>query len=398
MYAAALPLGISLYYLFVPPAGLSESGLFAWLTLFAIAMRSSMTLFLVPYSALFAEFSDDYTERSQIVTFRYLFGFAGSFGFTFLIWTYVFPSTDAYTPGHLNPDAYPLLAAILAASAVLPLLLSTALTHREIPYLLQPQHKTEPVSVRRVINEVSLAFKNRSFLILLTFTVILAGVTGAIGALEIYLHTYFWELLPEDLRWFSFAVVGAFIAFGLVNSLQQRFDKKTLLLVGLLPLFFNRVVLVSLRFMGVLPENGELSLLLILIADGIIQAGALSVVAIVGTSMFADTMDKQELDTGLRQEGVFSSAMSFTSKATSGLGLLLGGLILEYVLFFPEGMSPENASPDLIFNLGLIAGIALPLTTAFPLYLVTRYDLTREKFELIQTELHTRREKANGQS
>ena len=81
MYVSALPLGLTLYLTFVPPSGLSDTGLFVWLTFFAIVVRGSMTLFLVPWSALQAELSEDYVERSTIVTFRFLFGWIGGTAF-----------------------------------------------------------------------------------------------------------------------------------------------------------------------------------------------------------------------------------------------------------------------------------------------------------------------------
>ncbi len=83
MYAASVPLGVFLYLVFSPPAGLSEIGLFAWLVAFAIATRVSMAFYLVPWNALFAEFSDDYAERTSIITFRYLVGWTGGVIFTF---------------------------------------------------------------------------------------------------------------------------------------------------------------------------------------------------------------------------------------------------------------------------------------------------------------------------
>lgn len=72
MYAAALPLGVSIYFLFAPPALETELALLAWLLFFVVATRVCMTFFLIPWNALFAEFSDDYQERSAIVTYRFL--------------------------------------------------------------------------------------------------------------------------------------------------------------------------------------------------------------------------------------------------------------------------------------------------------------------------------------
>ena len=59
------------------PTGLSETGLFVWLTVMAIAVRSTMALYLVPHNALGAELTADYHERTGIVGYRTLFGVLG---------------------------------------------------------------------------------------------------------------------------------------------------------------------------------------------------------------------------------------------------------------------------------------------------------------------------------
>ena len=57
MYAAALPLGVSLFLVFSPPVGLSDTGNFAWLLAFAVATRVSMAFYVVPWNALFKSWS-----------------------------------------------------------------------------------------------------------------------------------------------------------------------------------------------------------------------------------------------------------------------------------------------------------------------------------------------------
>jgi GPH family glycoside/pentoside/hexuronide:cation symporter len=63
MYAAAIPFAASFYFLFAPPAGLTEMGLFWWLTIFSIATRTFMTFYSVPHMSLGAELTSDYDER-----------------------------------------------------------------------------------------------------------------------------------------------------------------------------------------------------------------------------------------------------------------------------------------------------------------------------------------------
>ena len=396
MYGAALPLGISLYLLFSPPEGLSHWLLFTWLLVFAVVVRTAMTFFIVPWNALFAEFSDDYAERTAVVTYRYVIGWTGGILFTLMIWSFVFPSTPEYTPGHLNPAAYDLFAPVLGIAVTLAVLATTHLTRREIPYLLQPSGPVRPFSPVGTLREVQLALTNRSFLVVFLAILVGGAVGGVSGALAIYMQTYFWGLTPEDLRWFVIAGLGAAIAFAVIGPVQSRFDKKHILLFCLAANLFDGMFMIALRLLDVLPANGNPLLLPLLVANTVVSAGLGTVSGIIGASMIADTLDQQELDTGRRQEGVFSAALSFSGKATSGLGVLVGGLVLQYLLAFPAGARPQNIDPELVFQLGVIGGLLVPAFNLIPIAMVRRYELTRTAYTQVRAALQVlRNEKAS---
>lgn len=393
MYASAIPLGLCLYLVFVPPAGLDDLGKFLWLTFFAVAARIAMTFFQVPWGALFAEFSDDYSERSAILTFRYLCGWIGAVTFVWCTWTFIFPSTPEFTPGHLNPAGYKVFAPIVAVLVTAAILITTHLTRREVPYLLQPTTMVR-FSLPGAFKDILVAFRNRDFVYLFLGILFGSVLTGTLGALEIYMNTYFWGLYPEDLRWFTFTIVGSMAAFALIPALQSRFDKKGLLLTFIGFLLINGIAMVTLRFLDVLPDNRSPLLLQVLITNEIIRTAAGTIVGIMFVSMVADSLDKQELETGRRQEGVFSAALSFAGKATSGVGILAGGLILDFVLHFPRGINPADIDPGIVVALGIIAGIIIPLLYLFPFWIASRYSITRQIHTEIQSALRVRRGEA----
>jgi GPH family glycoside/pentoside/hexuronide:cation symporter len=51
MLAAPLPVMLCLFFIYSPPESLESFGLFLWLTVLTVLMRSSMTLFHVPHLA-----------------------------------------------------------------------------------------------------------------------------------------------------------------------------------------------------------------------------------------------------------------------------------------------------------------------------------------------------------
>ena len=145
MYGAALPFGIFIYLLFSPPAGATEPILVVWMFTFTLLTRVAFTFFVLPWSALLAEFSDDYVERTSIYTYRYLVGWIGGVAFSFGSYTFIFTSSAEYPAGQLNPANYAVFAMILGGLVTFWCLLSTHLTRREIPYLLQPVEETPQI-------------------------------------------------------------------------------------------------------------------------------------------------------------------------------------------------------------------------------------------------------------
>ena len=150
------------------------------------------------------------------------------------------------------------------------------------------------------------------------------------------------------------------------------------------------VAVISLRLLDILPANGEPLLLQLLIVNEVFRLVALTVTIIMFVSMVADTLDAQELDTGLRQEGVFSAAISFSGKAVSGFGVLITGLLLDYVIGFPQSASPDTVATETVFRLGVVGGIIVPLFYIVPFYMATRYNISRQRHAEIRTALAER--------
>jgi Na+/melibiose symporter-like transporter len=152
----------------------------------------------------------------------------------------------------------------------------------------------------------------------------------------------------------------------------------------------NGMVLVSLRFLGILPENGEPMLLVLIIASAVI-AGYLGTTAIIMfVSMVADTLDSQELETGMRQEGVFNSSFGFSSKATLGVGVLIAGVLLDNVIQFPVGTAVADVPRDVIIRLGVVDGYVVPMFNLVALALAMRYGITRDRHQDIRRQLDER--------
>jgi GPH family glycoside/pentoside/hexuronide:cation symporter len=394
MYASAVPFGLTLYLLFAPPADISDTLLLCWLLFFTISARLAFTFFIVPWSAIAAEFSNDYVERTSIITYRYMVGWVGGVAFSLFAWSYLFPNTEEYPAGQLNPEYYEVFGLVVCCLVILWALISSIGTRKEIPYLLQPVNETPRFSFKRTFDEVMLALQNANFRLLFVVSLLFFGLAGVGGVFDIYMNTYFWAFTSDELRWFAFAAVGAICAFITVPLLQRTIDKHTLLQYFLSLYMVGAILKVCFRFWDIWPDNGDPLLLQLLIIHAIVMVYLLTTCGIMVGSLIADLMDEQELATGKRQEGVFSAALSFSAKATSSVGIIIGGFLLEFVVSFPTQAKIGEVDGDTLFKLALNDGIIIPLLFFIPIYLMSKMTMTRVRLSEVQKALEGQRQLA----
>src|SRR6266446_7019696 len=163
MYAAALPVAVAYYFLWNPPADLSQGQLFGYFLTMAVLVRVLISCYEIPSSSLVSELTDRYDERTSILSYRYFFGWWGGLTISVLAYT-VFLTADATHPvGVLNVGGYQrygLVAALIMACAIL---ISAIGTHSFIPYLRQPPPRKR-LGWRGALAELHQTLANRSFL------------------------------------------------------------------------------------------------------------------------------------------------------------------------------------------------------------------------------------------
>ena len=110
MFASALPIAISFYFLYQPLNGLSETGYFIWLVVFLVLLRLSQTFYLIPHDALGAELTDNYEERSSIFGYNSVVQMLLTMLTAMILYVVIFPSTPEYENGLLSEAGYVILA------------------------------------------------------------------------------------------------------------------------------------------------------------------------------------------------------------------------------------------------------------------------------------------------
>ena len=86
---------------------------------------------------------------------------------------------------------------------------------------------------------------------------------------------------------------------------------------------------------------------------------------------------------------MFFAAQGFSLKFVTGVGNLLGGIVID-VIRLPVGAEPGTVAPDILFNLGVVMGPIMALSLMVPYYFCRRLTLSRARFDEVRAELDRR--------
>jgi Na+/melibiose symporter-like transporter len=218
---------------------------------------------------------------------------------------------------------------------------------------------------------------------------VLRGLQQSLG---LHLNAHFWGLSSDQMGTLIFPTMIGFLVGTVVwAGLASRLEKRTIILTGT-ALFTVFVALpVLLRLAGVLPETLSPTTATAIIAGALLVAafGAGGSVTAFNSAM-ADITDEHELRTGRRQEGIYFGALAFAGKSSSGIGHGVAGLGLDLIAF-PTNAAVGSVAPEVVRNLGILYGPGLLVLAVIALACMSRYRLTRERFEALRRELEARR-------
>jgi GPH family glycoside/pentoside/hexuronide:cation symporter len=388
MAASAVPIALAFFMLFSVPAGLTGPALFAWALVALLAVRIGLSGFTVPYIALGAELSDDYAERSVIVASRVLFSVTAPIIGAFLAFGLFMKGVG----GQTHRDAYPPFALGCGALVLLAAAVSTLGTLRSRGRLhAAPAARGQPLG--RLFAEVVEVFRNPSFRVLFLACLILFVGLGATTSLTLHANTYFWKLPSRAILIITYAYAAGILAGVFIAGFVGRYlEKRTIALAGISMIGLSQLLPAALKVAGVIPPSAYVPMLML--SHGLAGVGASA--SLIGfQSMMADAADEHEHLFGARREGLYFAGISLSAKASSGVGALIAGLVLD-LIGFPHGLGPGAAAAhaipaEAVRNLGLLYGPGASAITALSVVTLLGYRRGRADHAKIRDALDRRR-------
>ncbi len=375
MYAAILPLPPLFWLVFDPPNGLGTMGLFLWLTGFSMLLRACLSLYAVASNAMAAELTRRYDERTEVLGYRFLFGWLAGLSVAVIGYTVFFRAGADGSDGRLDPSNYVEFALFCGLVCAAGVFLCAHGTRGLIPALRQPTPSQHGVgSFFRELREV---LSNPSFRALFCSVIFSAAAWGYINAVGYYMNTYFWALTSKELGLLTIGMfVSVFLAFMLAPVISRRFDKKqTVIGLKVFGMVFGPAP-IWLRFLDWMPANGTQALLVLLFFHTVVMTAVVIAGKILGASMITDLTDQGELMHGERREGLYAAVIVFAIQASTGIGGLLAGVTLDLVRF-PKQLEVTAVPAGSVDALGYVVGPGIMLLFVISALFLLRYQMSR---------------------
>lgn len=352
MYASAIPVALCYFLLWNPPANSSELDLVLYLTILSIIIRTLITFYETPSSALAPELAQNYHTRTSLLSFRYYFGWTGGNAMSVLMWGALLVATPEFADGRFNREGWTHYGIIASALMFVAIICSALGTHSRIPYLRIPPKRSDKLTIKRIASEIFQTLSEKSFIALMVASLFGAVGAGVGAAMAFIILKDFWGLSSEHLFYLTALVfLSAVLAFIITPLIARRLNKKrATMLLGILA-FGAAPVPIVLRLMNLMPENGEPLLFPILLVFNTLDVALIISMQTMFASMVADLVEQSEIKTGRRSEGVFFASVTFIRKCTQGIGVVIAGFILELANFPKQA---EIVPKEVLFDLGVL--------------------------------------------
>ena len=334
---------------------------FIWMVITTCLYDTAYTIIFLVYSALLPEITEDEPERNKLKIFASFFNLIGMI------------------LGFIIPDLFRNLSRplLLVSLIVVGIIGSIAIIITTYKFKERPEFTKvdEPLGL---VDALKYTFKSKSFLILVTANFLVIFFQSSILSAVFWLADYIVQAPSLILLVFIFIplLIGIWFTPRLAKKWGVVKSDQILLIiggVGLVAAFLLSYVVVELVY-------------ICLLIAGIGFVGPL----IFNDLLFAQTIDEDELKSGVRREAAFFGINALISKPAQSIAIILPSLLLDWSNFIPRvGNEPPNLAQTAeaflairLFTV-LIPGLALLLSAM----ILKFYPIRGEYWDNIQKEI-----------
>jgi len=381
IFWGAVPFGLTFFLQWLVPT--QDKGLlFAYYILIALLSNSFFTIVNLPYTALTAELTQDYNERTNLNSFRFAFSLTGGVVALFMALAIIEIVKD-------RTQQYLLIGLVGAILSTVPLFLCVIGIRKAA--VASEEHRLATTTFEEIpfAQQFKIALSNRPFLFVIGIYLCTWLAFQNTAAILPFFVVNYMKLADRVSNQAAIAVqITALIALPVWTYVSKRVGKQATFMWGTGFWMIGQIGLWFLR-----PGDGTwIYPLTVLVGLGI------STAYLIPWSMLPDVVELDELNTGQRREGIFYGFMTLAQKVCRGVGLFLIGLAMKQTGFkeaVPGQPLPEQP-PSALEAIHITTALLPIALLIISLILVYFYPITREVYAEILLRLNERKQKTEG--
>lgn len=360
--------GIGIYLFLAMPAFETETAKVAYAIIAYIFASFAYSVMSVPYSAMTAEMTTDYKERTELVGYRMIAARTGIIGAGTL-------TPILYATQDTLAEGFRLVGFVFGIFMAATGLIAFVAT-RNAPRI------ERPVQAFSLKEEFTAIIQNRPFSILFLVFLCQNIAIGASATTLVYFLTYVMRA--------EASMIGPLMAIGGVTA--TIFTPPWVLAskrLGKRPAYFTALAISCLMALPALflPPKMFMILFAIYFLAAIGDAGN----QLMSNSMVPDTVEVDELKTGERREGAIFGAWAFCLKLGMAFGAFLVSLGLQWVGFV-QGSGVADGQSDLALQgVRMLYGLVPFTFWIAAMVALGWYDLNETRFNTIKKAIADRR-------
>lgn len=382
--------GIVFALLWNPNPGWSKAGLFAFFAAVSMLYYTVISIWATPYEALGLELTYDYRERTSLQAYRtfaaMLFGLTLPWIYRMCFWNWeslLRPEIGSLTEKlSLLVKGTKTHGAEVHGAGIVGIIFGVIIAVTAVvPALCKERSKPQQQEKLRFLDAFRVTFRNRPYLMLTSISFLTFFGIFLVQPLGLYLNIYYVfggdRAAAATMSGISgtFYTIMGILCIPFVPRIAARLDKRRTLLLSLL---FTSIGYMSIWWLFT-PANPFLQLI-----PYILIGPAWNVCMVIMPSMVADVCDLDELNTGLRREGMYGALGGLIMKLGVGLVTCVTGVVVSI-----SGVDPEAArqSAETILRMrALFVGIPLVLL-AVSTYIASHYPITEAQAREVRAML-----------
>lgn len=367
---AGIPLVfLSFFAMFYPVTYASETARFVYVIATYLFYSTIISIVLLNYSALQAELTLDYNERTSLATFRIFFSTISSILCALLPLEIVKAFPDVRTGWIVTAVVFGLIFA-------LPFIATVSIIRERAEF----QKELRPFHWKQAFLE---PFQIKTFVYVLVMYVTAFTAFDATQSIVVYYIKSFLERGEEVSFVLGTLLIAQVLSLPLFQWLSKRTSKAKTYIIGAVT--FVLVMFFSFLFT---PNSPAVALYIFAALVGIGSGG----VVIMIYAIFPDIPDVDELRSGERREGTYSALTTFTRKLSSALAVFAVAQVLQIAGYIPPieqgGKLIEAVQTPAFINALRMFFVLIPVVfISFGIFFASKFPLTVALYERLEKVL-----------